>query len=391
MSETKHEYATNKAWSGRGNLTQLVAELERQKESRIDFVVDTRALRTGESDNGQMLLAAADAVTAEWIPQTGLPVNDTAVGQLLQSTKPPIPVRFGRELLSAAPGTAAGLINRLWGVSPKRRLVRCLDDRVRAVLSDRYRVLDNYDLAFGALDVAKNSNAHVLEASLTDKSMCLKFVSYDVFHAIDERRNDGRGGWYAGGLGSKAYLSKVGARSTGELPGGPGTLHPVATIRNSEIGQGSLEIRVGILRAACFNLATVETIASEVHLGGRLDHGIYTLETQQKASEAQMLAIRDAVAAAFKEEHFKRMVERAQAAADESVAAPIEAIEKVCNSVEWSDDRKSAILLHFGAEAPTRWGVSQAIARAAQDATAEVAIEIEAVAGQVLDGTLALA
>ena len=30
----------NNSWKGRGNLAQLVQELERQKESRVDFVAD---------------------------------------------------------------------------------------------------------------------------------------------------------------------------------------------------------------------------------------------------------------------------------------------------------------------------------------------------------------
>lgn len=39
--ETVSEFS---AWTGRGRLDQLVGELERQKEARIDFVADTRSV-----------------------------------------------------------------------------------------------------------------------------------------------------------------------------------------------------------------------------------------------------------------------------------------------------------------------------------------------------------
>ena len=60
--ETVSEFA---AWTGRGRLDQLVGELERQKETKIDFVADTRSLAVSAKD-GQMYLVPTEPHAMEW-------------------------------------------------------------------------------------------------------------------------------------------------------------------------------------------------------------------------------------------------------------------------------------------------------------------------------------
>ena len=54
-----------------------------------------------------------------------------------------------------APELLAANVNEWFQQKPERRMVRTLDGQMRAFLSDRYRRLDNFDLALAVLPVLK--------------------------------------------------------------------------------------------------------------------------------------------------------------------------------------------------------------------------------------------
>lgn len=391
MQQIQSEMAVA-SWSGRGSLTDLVGELERQKESKFDFVADTRNLAVTHREGG-LFLVPQNAHTAEWIPSSGLPIRSGALDQMGEKCDPAIPVKFLRELSGRRPRRAAELLNNLIEDAPARRFIRCLDGSVRAFLSDRYRVLDNYDLAFAALDAVRQAGGEVIEASLSDTHMRIKFTSRQIWDAIDVKRQDNGGNWYAGGLGNQGYLSRVRARSGGDLPGGPGTVHPLVTLSNSETGHGGLSVRIGLLQAICFNLATVEEVVGKVHLGERLSVGIFTEETVTAESKAIYLRARDTVKSAFNPEVFKRMVDLAKEAQAQEVHAPAAAVENVAKAVSLPEKAKDALLAYFVKDYDlTRYGLAQAVARLAQDEEdGESASGLEDLAGKVLRKEMAIA
>lgn len=363
---------------GRGRLTQLVAELERQRESRVDFVADGRSFAVRHTEQG-IRLAPADLQAEEWLPREGLPFLDSALPQLGGRVSPEVPTKFLRALASSRPAIAACLMQDLLRETAGRHLVRVLDGKVRAVLSNSYRVLDNYDLAFAALDVARKAGGEVVECCLSDTAMRIKFTSRQIRDSVAEMQDRGGGG-------SHEWLRLTGARvlPVDYLPDGPGTIHPVVTISNSETGHGGLHVRLGILRAMCCNMAIIESVASEIHLGGRLDPGLYTTETQAAEAKAVMLKCRDAIAGAFDPEKFRRLTAKARTAQADLIQAPEAVVAHVAES--FTDDDRQAILRHFLVEyEPTRWGLSQAIARHSQDmADGDSAADLELLAGRVI-------
>lgn len=393
VGTVKGEFA--QGWRGRGSLEALVRELNRQKESKLDFVADTRQLlveadvtetETGDVVNLRLVPKPSATQLREFMPSEGIVLLDQATQQLGDRLTPNVPWKFLRALRDAKPQTTESLVNDLLA-DPARRLIRCLDGRVRAVLSDRYRVMDNFDLAFTALDVARENGGEVMEASLSDQRMRIKFTSRQVWDAIETKRtSDPSGGWYAGGLGSQQFLSKVAARTGGELPGGPGTVHPLVTISNSETGHGGLNIRVGILQAICFNLATVERVAAAIHLGEQLEVGMFTEETVSAESKAIYLKARDAIKAAFNPETFKQIVARCNAAQDVAVQAPSAAVRNVVESVGLPEGSHDAILEYFLRDYDaTAWGLAQAVGRYSQDIEdTDLAETIEQAAGEVI-------
>jgi hypothetical protein len=391
MSEQHAEYAQNKNWSGRGTLENLVQELNRQKESRVDFVTDTRSLMVKES-NGGIRLEPKDTKAGEWLGSAGLPFIDQALEQFGSKCEPNVPSKFLFEMAAQRPGILADTLDALLRATPNRRFVRCLDGKVRAFLSDRYRVLDNYDIAFAALDAVRAAGGEVMEAALSDSHMRIKFTSRQVWDKVNVTRTGEKGNWYSGGLGNQEYLSKVAARRGDDLPGGPGTVHPLVTISNSETGHGGFNVRIGILQAICFNLATVEDVVGKVHLGERLSVGIFSEQTLNQESKAIYMKARDAVGAAFNKETFKKIVAMANLAQSETVTMPQAAVENVAKIASLSDVSRDALLGYFIKDYDvTRYGLAQATARLAQDEkSGDRASDLESLAGKIMKGEVAL-
>lgn len=395
--EAHAEYSRD-GWGGRGSLTQLVAELERQKATKIDFVADVRSLHAIATEEGtedgsfpRMLMAPmadeSGTPVREFIDASGIEFSESAFSQLAQKSEPPIPVRYARKLLSVDPDACGNLVDSTFFGSGNRRLFRCLDGRVRAVLSDSYRFVDHYDLAFTALEVVQEREGEVIEATLDERRMRLKFTSRSIFDVLDATRSGSdKSSWYAGGIGSKEHLRKVGANAGDDLPGGPGTVHPSVVLSNSETGHGGVSVRLGILHGICFNLATVETIVSDIHLGGKLDAGVFTDETRAADSKAIFLKARDAIATAFEPAKFKKLVAKLRKSADVEIQAPSSAVGLVAERLDLDQTKRDSIMSFFSRDyAPNALGLASAITRASQDEDhPEVAEEWEDFAGEML-------
>lgn len=385
---TLGEMARNRDWSKRGTLHDLRDELHRQLETKVDFVADSRSLMAscGHGD-GEIYVESMGPEAGKWLPDP-LPLTDDALAQIGARQPVPVPVKFIRRLAAEQPVIACQLITDLLHCTGKQHFIRTLDGSIRALLSNRYRVMDHLDAATAVLDTAREYDAEILEATLTPRHMRIKLVRRDLWDRIDETRSEGKG-WYPKGLGSQTYLSRVAARSVGDLPGGPESIHPCFTVENSETGHGGLSVRIGLLRAACFNLATVEDVARHVHLGATMDTGIYAGDTAEADGRAILLKVRDMIRAAFTEDVFRELIEKANLAAGVKIVHAKPAIEQIVQGTGITEDVRDEVFGHFlrdysSAEGGNAWGLAQAIGRAAQDANADTANELETIAGRVI-------
>lgn len=390
--QVQAEFAVN----GRMPLPTLVDELKRQAKAKVDFVADARKIKVVEraevdaagNPSEQLYLVPLDAQTEEFLPREGFPIRMQALKQLGQHIEPNVPARFTENLATLRPRRAAELFTGLMHDGPKRLLIRSLYGQVRSFLSDSYRMIDHFDIAVLAMETVKQAGGEIIECSLTERNMRIKFTTREIWDAINVRRNDESGNWYVGGLGSAEYLNRVGARTEGDLPGGPGTIHPACTITNSETGHGTFGVRIGLLAAICFNLATVEQVAKQIHLGSKLDLGIFTADTIRKENVATIAKVRDSVGAAFTPEKFKMIVDLARAAQDREIKAPRPAVENIAKLHDLSEDDQNSILDYFIQDYDrTQYGLAQAVARAAQDTEdPDKAETLEDLAGKLLVG-----
>ena len=123
------------------SIVDLASELERQAGSKLDLVVDPRNLSAEVVTDGDKL----DVVVN--VPDNGtFPLTDHAHAQVSDKLK--IPKRYYDRMRLSKPDLLAENVNE-WLQEDTPRLLRILEVfpgdglKVRAFLSDRYRVLDH--------------------------------------------------------------------------------------------------------------------------------------------------------------------------------------------------------------------------------------------------------
>jgi len=148
-------------------LTELAMELERQSTAKKDFIANTSSLEMTATFD----LALDSDITHEF------PVTDHAHSQI--AARLDIPSRYYNRMKAEAPKLLAANVNEWFHSFPERRMVRTLDGQARAFLSDRYRRLDNYDLAEAVLPILAEmgEGIRIVSTELTDSRMYIKAIN----------------------------------------------------------------------------------------------------------------------------------------------------------------------------------------------------------------------
>ena len=122
------------------------------------------------SDNGNNIELLGDGIT-ESFGMTGL--FHRQLGSTLG-----IPAKYYDRLRSELPFLLASNVNGWLGIRGSRQLVRTMDGDARAFLSDRYRRIDNYEIAEATLPVLSEITGVTIEScEVTDNRMYIKAVN----------------------------------------------------------------------------------------------------------------------------------------------------------------------------------------------------------------------
>lgn len=124
-------------------LSSLAKELERQAQAKKDYLVDTRLMNM-ESVGGVSRLNIHVNGNNELYQ-----VGDIASRQIADRLK--IPAAYYDRMKAELPDLLDQNVNSWLKQNPETRMVRTLDGQVRAFLSNRYRRIDNYELAGAVL------------------------------------------------------------------------------------------------------------------------------------------------------------------------------------------------------------------------------------------------
>lgn len=129
------------------SLQELALELERQREAKRDFIADSSLMSMANTDQGLSLQINNGS------QHEAFGINDIAHRQIGSYLK--IPAVYYERMRSAAPDLLTANVNN-WLLSQEpntRRMIRTLDGTARAFLSDRYRRIDNYEIATTVLPI----------------------------------------------------------------------------------------------------------------------------------------------------------------------------------------------------------------------------------------------
>lgn len=243
----------------------------------------------------------------------------------------------------------------------------------RAVLSDRYRIVDNLDVLTAALDGVRQSgvNVEVEGADLSDRRMRLRVTCPDVAAHAPELLADYRSPF-------------TGARGA-DNP----TVWAGFVISNSETGGGAFTITPRLVVEVCRNGMTITRDAMrEVHVGGRLEDGVvrWSDDTQRRSLELVTAQARDAAATFVDQTYLGDTVDRLAEEAGRPVTKADETVRSVAKALRFTETEADGILDHFvSGGSLTAGGVMQAVSSyAATVDDADRSAEIEAAAVDAL-------
>lgn len=351
-------------------LQALAAELERQEAVKVDYVAPTTRMHfatsghpTAEGEPDGPVYSELDLLGGDDTEATsGLQVLTHAHRQI--SNNLGIPWRYYERLRDELPVLLDENVNRLFHHKPERRMIRTLDGKARAFLSDRYRRLDNAELA------------RVLLPILGDIPE-VRFESCDL-------------------TDTRLYIKALSPRVVGEVKVGEEVCAGVF-ITNSEVGAGSFRVEPFVYTLACTNGMVIPRALGaaalrRVHVGRRLDndeasYAVFRDETLQADDRAFFMAAADVVRAAVDEVRFRELVEAMQAAAKDTPVADVQAaVEVLAKRESLTDGESRSVLTHLAAGGDlTRWGVLSAVTRTAEDAESyDRATELEELGGKLL-------
>lgn len=223
----------------------------------------------------------------------------------------------------------------------------------RALLSDRYKPIDNYDVLYATLDGVRQAGVNVdITGDLSDRKMCVRLVCPEVSAYAPELLNGYR----------SPYSGDAGADNP--------TVFAGFVIKNSETGGGAFTIVPRLVVQVCSNGLQMTTDAvREVHLGGKLDEGVvrWSDDTNRRELELVTARTRDAVATFLDADYMTAKIAELRLLADATVEQPVKALHKIGRKHNWSETEQEAILSHFiGGGDSSALGVAQAITSFAQ-------------------------
>lgn len=343
-------------------LTQLAQEIERQAAAKQDFIAPASQVSVTVVEGKPNLKVGSQSYAL------GKVAND----QLAEYAG--IPTAYFRRMATEAPELLATNVNR-WmqdkAAAKDRRMVRTLDGKARAFLSDKYRPLDNEELGNAILPMLLERNMMVMSSQITETRLYIKAVDRKILKDVPTGRKIGDG--------SHVFFD---------------TLSPAITISNSEVGNGALSIEQGIYTKVCTNLATFGTNFRKFHTGSRADisdevYALLTDQTKRVSDAAVWGQVRDILTATFDEGRFNALADKLQEATEDKLPAMQveEVIEVVGKRLNFNEGERKGILgaLIEGGDL-TRYGVHSAVTRFSQDvADYDRASELERAGGRIIE------
>ena len=328
-------------------LQDLAAEITRRQAASRDFIADTTDMKI--STRHDAILVGDDAFK----------LDNHARRQITSHYK--IPAAYSDLMAAENPELLADNVNSWFVKKPGRRMVRTLDGKARAFVSDKFFRYDNADLANSVLPVLmENQDLRIESCEITDKRLYIK-----------------------------ALLPKI--------EGSVGLNDPVQAglvISNSEIGMGSVSVQPLVYRLVCLNgMIMNDHGMKRFHVGRRIGEGadvqeLFRNETLQADANALSMKLQDVVRGAMTQANFDGIVKRLTVATHSDVMVnPVKGIEVLGKAVGLNDGERMSCLENLMRDGDySQWGAANAVTRLANTHESyDRATELEALGSKVID------
>jgi hypothetical protein len=336
-------------------LQELAAEITRQNEVKKDYLADTPCLSLTVSDTGfAMEMRDEDGTVIN-----SLAMNEIAHRQIGEHMK--IPAKYYDRMRSEFPELLRDNVNGWFNRTPTKRMVRTLDGTARAFLSERYRCIDNFDIANAVLPI------------LGEMEIDQQNSSFEI-------------------TDSKMYLKIVNPRLEGEVTKGD-IVQAGIMISNSETGQGSVNVQPLIFRLVCLNGMVTNIGERKYHVGRGNESGenfeLYRNETLEANDRAFMMKVQDLVRTAVDETKFNDILKIMRDATEVKITGRDipKVVELTGREYSLNKDEEQGILYHLIAGGDlSMYGLSGAFTRHSQDVDSyDRATELETMGWSVLN------
>ena len=334
-------------------LEQLGAELQRQRNARQDFIADTRNLVMQTTPEESTLRLYMEDKLEKFT--VGLIAHQQIASRL------GIPYRYYQKMQTEQPELLDKNVNTWLHENPERRMLRILDGRARAFLSDRYRRLDNLELCAAVLPVIKEMKGASIEScEVTESHLYLKVINKRM----------------------KAEVAVGDAVQAGFV------------VSNSEVGLGSLRVEPLVYRLVCKNgLICKDYSQRKYHVGRQIEESddaayeLYRDETLQEADKTFFMMAQDIVRVAADEAKFQLAINRMREAMHIPLEhEPVQEVELLADKFQLTKPERGDVLRQlFLSEDNSRYGLMNAVTAASKICTDyERATELERIGGEIL-------
>lgn len=373
------------------SLGRMFTQLQEQNSKKMDLVVPSTHLtmHSGQlfiNDLTPEILGIEDGEDAEaklyrLLAEAGIDGGRSIVFNPIEnaenqiSHKLKIPRNFYKYLKSEHVDLLDHNVTELFERAEKNYFVRTFkgngnDGIVRALLSDQYKVIDHLDVLGTTLDVIKEMGVavEVGRCNLTLDNMYVEIISKDVIeHADDLLEN---------------YRSPRGRNNDGD-----NRIFAGFVIGNSETGRGRYRVQPRAMVGKCSNgLIFKKDALAATHLGSKMESGIqWSADTMATEVSLVQKQTRDAVKTFLSREYLGRKVDELRGFT-KPLDKPMEAINNVCKSLNFSEERVQDVVNHFvqGGDSSSL-GVANALTFYAQEVEeADMQYEVEEQAVELL-------
>lgn len=318
-------------------LPEVLTELQRQNTAKQDFIGPAQAFRL--QDDGRTFEINHLASGQQEVFGT------TSLFHRQIASTLGIPARYYDMMAEQKPELLAENVNAWFGDREQSYMIRSMDYGVgrvaRALLSDRYRRIDNLEIATAVLPLfAGQDGMEVMSCEVTENRLYLKIVNHRLEMAC---------------VGDRVQAGVV--------------------ISNSEVGLGAVSVQPLVYTLACTNGMVVSSLGERRTHVGRAAKAmedsfyLYSDETKEAEDKAFLLKLRDTTLAAIEEARFAQIVGKLEESNQARITGRVQDVVELTGKTFDLNQSEQDNILNYLIQGGnlSLYGLSNAITRASQD------------------------